>query len=71
MIRRNHFGTQTVCCDFCSDFLDTNETSFKDAWLDAKKDGWKLIKSEDSWMHKCPSCQLLGKKLGVMNVENF
>jgi hypothetical protein len=38
------------------------DTSFEDAWTDAKSDGWVSTKQGDAWGHVCPSCS---KKLGL------
>lgn len=65
MIVKNKFKEMTVTCDACSEFLDTIETSFMDAWMEAKKLGWHSVYDSDSgsYTHYCPSC-IEEKKVG-------
>jgi hypothetical protein len=56
MIRKNKFGTYTVYCDSCSDFVDTIEDNPADAWREATLEGWVRIFNEDYSSHYCPEC---------------
>lgn len=44
-------------CDFCSEFLETEETNFHDAVAEIKKHGWAVFKENGEWNHMCPSCR--------------
>ena len=56
MIRKNKFGSLTVYCDGCTDFVDTIEDSFSEAWLDAKREGWSQLSEDGRFVHYCPDC---------------
>ncbi len=58
MIVKNKFGELTVVCDRCSDFLDTTEIEFSEAWKEAKGCGWtrKFDPATEQWLNYCPDC---------------
>lgn len=50
-------GTFIAQCDFCSNYIDTNETDFMSGIDVMKLKGWKVFKDGIEWQHKCDSCQ--------------
>jgi hypothetical protein len=58
MIESNsEFGTFEMYCDFCDEYecFDTRG-NFQEFIREAKSLGWKIIKKQDIWVHKCPAC---------------
>lgn len=45
-------------CDECQDVYEVNSHDFRDAWDEAKDEGWRCFKnSDDEWEHRCPECR--------------
>ena len=44
-------------CDFCSNYIDTEETEWMSAIDKMKKLGWQVFKKMGEWFHKCDLCQ--------------
>lgn len=45
-----------VCCDYCWNDIVINQINFMKAIEALKMRGWKIIKENDEWLHKCPVC---------------
>lgn len=43
-------------CDFCSNVIDTDEYEWQNAIDNMKKEGWKVYKEKNDWLHKCDAC---------------
>ena len=50
-------GVFEIYCDFCdeSELFETNG-NWQEFIREAKVSGWKIIKKQDIWVHKCSSC---------------
>ena len=50
-------NTMHVKCDHCGRKPETYFGEWKEAWAEAKADGWQAYKDEtDAWCHKCLEC---------------
>lgn len=55
MIQR-HEGQVVFECDACPEELETECDDFQEALAVFKRDGWRVEKVGDEWVHTCPSC---------------
>jgi Zn finger protein HypA/HybF involved in hydrogenase expression len=55
MIDRQH-GKVVIECDSCDEVFESNTGDFKDAWHDARSEGWRTRQIADEWLHGCPKC---------------
>ena len=53
---RDH-GELSFECDSCGDLLDTGMTEFDAAFAYAKREGWRVVRTEGEWQHRCPDCE--------------
>lgn len=53
-------STFTASCDFCSNYIDTDEDEFLSAVERIKRLGWRVFKQGGEWFHQCEDCQDLG-----------
>lgn len=44
-------------CDSCSEWALTETDEFDQALDNIKRNGWKVSKIGDEWIHTCPDCQ--------------
>ena len=51
----------TINCDFCASKIVLCGT-FQDTVKQAQKDGWKVYKDNERWVHKCIDCFKKGVK---------
>lgn len=49
-------GKILVECDSCDEVLDTETADFDEARNVMKREGWKIRKIADTWLHGCPDC---------------
>ena len=50
-------NTMRITCDSCARKPEIYFGDWKEAWTEAKKDGWTCFKdTTDAWCHKCPQC---------------
>lgn len=56
MIDRQNGGVIYVECDSCDKVLDTETKDFEEARDVMKREGWKVRKIADEWLHGCPKC---------------
>lgn len=49
-------GPITFCCDDCGDVDETRCSDFASALAKSRSHGWKALKVEDEWEHRCPDC---------------
>lgn len=56
MIDRQNGGVIFVECDSCDEVLDTETKDFDEARNVMKREGWKVRKIADEWLHGCPKC---------------
>ena len=54
--RQTPFEGYAMHCDFCSDYEEFDTEDFQQMITDAKELGWKMLKVDNEWAHKCPSC---------------
>jgi hypothetical protein len=54
-VHRN-YGFITFECDICDNTFDAETDDFDVAWASAKKLGWKVLKDNGEWEHRCPEC---------------
>lgn len=54
---RDH-GDMVFECDKCGEVYEAAESDFHVAWDEAKREGWRAFKNEESdeWCHSCPDC---------------
>jgi hypothetical protein len=45
-----------VECDSCPEVLQTHTKNFQEARETMKREGWKIRKIADVWVHGCPNC---------------
>lgn len=50
-------NTWYCVCDFCSNETSIRAVRFIGVVEILKDKGWKVLRVNDEWMHKCPSCQ--------------
>lgn len=56
-IERQH-GELVMTCDECgTEFCGGCEDDFARFVQDAKREGWKVLKEGDEWLHNCPECR--------------
>lgn len=55
-ITRNH-NEVSFECDACNDTLATGLTDFTEAYAYAKREGWRAIKINGEWEHRCSDCE--------------
>ena len=55
MIDRQH-GKILVECDSCDQVLDTETSDFDEARELMKREGWRIRKIAEVWLHGCPKC---------------
>ena len=55
MIDRQH-GMIVVECDSCDQVLETETDDFETARAVMRREGWKIRKIADVWLHGCPRC---------------
>jgi hypothetical protein len=56
MIDRQHGGEIVVSCDSCPEVLETETNDFSEARAVMQREGWKVRKIADEWLHGCPVC---------------
>jgi len=56
MIDRQNGGIIYVECDSCDEVLDTETKDFEEARSIMRREGWKVRKIADEWLHGCPKC---------------
>lgn len=56
MIDRQNGGILMIECDSCSEVLDTETKDFSEARNLMQREGWKVRKIADEWIHGCPRC---------------
>lgn len=49
-------GKYVFECDGCNEVNETDEKDFDDARDKIKKDGWRIIFDDGTFVHYCPSC---------------
>jgi hypothetical protein len=49
-------GKILVECDSCPEVLDTETGDFTEAREMMKREGWRVRKIANDWLHGCPSC---------------
>ena len=45
-----------VHCDSCPEVLKTETADFAEARAIMQREGWKVRKIADEWLHGCPDC---------------
>jgi predicted RNA-binding Zn-ribbon protein involved in translation (DUF1610 family) len=55
LIDRQH-GKVIVECDSCDAVLDTEQFEFTDARQVMQREGWRIRKIAEVWLHGCPKC---------------
>lgn len=44
-------------CDECPEGVDTRKPEFREAFIEAKRLGWRSFRGPDNeWAHACPDC---------------
>lgn len=56
MIDRQNGGIIYVECDSCDEVLDTETTDFSEARSIMQREGWRVRKIAEEWLHGCPKC---------------
>lgn len=56
MIDRQNGGILMIECDSCNEVLDTETKDFSEARALMQREGWKVRKIADEWLHGCPRC---------------
>lgn len=56
MIDRQNGGVIYIECDICDEVLDTETKEFDEARNVMRREGWKVRKIVDEWIHGCPKC---------------
>ena len=56
MIGREH-NNVVFECDECGEVLEGVTSDFNSAWARAKREGWRVRKIGNEWVHNCPRCQ--------------
>lgn len=56
MIDRQKAGLILVECDSCPEVLETETRDFTEARAVMKREGWKVGKIANEWLHGCPRC---------------
>ncbi len=56
MIDRQHGGLILVECDSCPEVLDTETSDFTEARARMQREGWKVRKIANEFLHGCPRC---------------
>lgn len=56
MIDRQNGGIIYVECDSCDEVLDTETKDFEEARSVMRREGWKVRKIAEEWLHGCPHC---------------
>lgn len=56
MIDRQNGGIIYIECDSCDEVLDTETKEFEEARSVMRREGWKVRKIADEWLHGCPNC---------------
>jgi hypothetical protein len=56
MIDRQNGGIIYVECDSCDEVLDTETKDFEEARNVMRREGWKVRKIAEEWLHGCPNC---------------
>lgn len=51
-------STFLAACDFCGNYMETDETDFLAAVDRIKSVDWKVYKNNGEWFHKCWCCQM-------------
>jgi hypothetical protein len=56
----------SMCCDDCGDTYSVEhaDDDFQAFIAGAKAEGWRIYKSGDEWLHRCPDCQHKRRSLG-------
>lgn len=49
-------GKILVECDSCDHVLDTHTGDFAEARALMQREGWKVRKIANEWLHGCPKC---------------
>lgn len=49
-------GRLVIECDSCPEVLDTETNDFNEAREMMKREGWKVRKIANEWLHGCPKC---------------
>lgn len=56
MITKN-FDRYEISCDYCSTGSEEISTDYKsEAINQIKEDGWRIVKINNEFRHKCPDC---------------
>lgn len=55
MLDRQH-GKFIVECDACGEALETETADFDEARATMQREGWKIRKIRNVWIHGCPDC---------------
>jgi hypothetical protein len=56
MMDRQNGGIIFIECDSCDEILDTETKDFDEARNVMRREGWKVRKIADEWLHGCPNC---------------
>ncbi len=60
---KHHDNTMHIECDTCSRKPEIYFGGWKEAWAEAKKDGWRAFKDRiGNWCHRCPGCSKIRTK---------
>lgn len=51
----SHHGKIVFECDLCPETLETEVSSFQEAWAFAKREGWRSKQVDGEWVHSCGS----------------
>jgi hypothetical protein len=49
-------GIVVFHCDACPEHFESDTRDFREAWDEAKEEGWVAFKVGDEWCHHCPGC---------------
>lgn len=56
MIDRQH-GHIIIECDACDETYEGDSDDWSEVWPAAKREGWRVRKIADEWVHTCPGCE--------------
>lgn len=52
------YGKIVLQCDGCGTSEESDKgTDFFEFWNARKRDGWRVQKEGEDWIHKCPECK--------------